>query len=308
MERSMHDNTSRKEAVTTNGLQCEHWPADSANLPLWNGAASPPSNLRPFGEQAQWLARTIEAEIIPRLMLAHQSARLSLADSPVTGAAPCEDNVIELAQLVIGRDAHGSLDYVRAMQFSGVALEVIYLDLLAPTARRLGALWDADLCSFADVTIGLWRLQQVMHELAQTNDVEVESRVPGRRAMLVPVPGSQHTMGLLMVSSFFRRAGWEVWGDAAVSVDDILVAARSEWFDMVGLSIGSVTMIDQLASVILDVRKASRNKNLAVMVGGPIISADPSLVATVGADGMAGDAAQAVEQAESLVAGRAANA
>jgi methylmalonyl-CoA mutase cobalamin-binding domain/chain len=124
--------------------------------------------------------------------------------------------------------------------------------------------------------------------------------------MLVPVPGSQHTMGLFMVAQFFRHAGWDVWGDAALSEEEILAAARTRHFDLIGFSIGSETHVERLSSVILEVRKASRNEKLVVVVGGPIILADPGLVAQVGADGSGADAAEAVEQAESLVAQRAA--
>ena len=42
--------------------------------------------------------------------------------------------------------------------------------------------------------------------------------------MLVPLPGSQHTLGLFIVSEFFRRGGWKVWGELAASEGEIIVA------------------------------------------------------------------------------------
>jgi methanogenic corrinoid protein MtbC1 len=261
----------------------------------------------------RWLAQTIETEIIPRLMLAHQDVRrdsvvLEFPRPSHATTRPRDDDVAELARRVLGRDPQDGIDFVRRMRLSGVALDVIYLDLLARTARYLGELWEADLCPFADVTIGLWRLQQVMHDLGRSAESECEYDGPVRRAILVPVPGSQHTMGLFMVAEFFRRAGWDVWGDAAVSANEIIAAAHARWFDLIGISIGSEVHVEQLSSVILDVRKASRNPALTVIVGGPIIVSNPELVARVGADGTADDAARAVEQAEIMVAKRAARA
>lgn len=261
----------------------------------------------------RWLAKTIETEIIPRLMLAHQHVRrdsvvLEFPTPPHATTRPRDEDVAELARRVLGRDPQDAIDFVRRMRLAGASLEVIYLDLLAQTARYLGELWEADLCPFADVTIGLWRLQQVMHDLGRSTEGGSEYTGPVRRAILVPVPGSQHTMGLFMVAEFFRRAGWDVWGDAAVSAGEIVAAAHARWFDLIGISIGSEVHVEQLSSVILDVRKASRNPALAVIVGGPIIVSNPELVARVGADGTADDAAQAVEQAEIMVARRAARA
>lgn len=182
-----------------------------------------------------------------------------------------------------------------------MALEVVFLELLAPTARRLGALWEADLCPFADVTVGLWRLQQVMHELSLDYQCDAEIAVHSRSALLVPVPGSQHTLGLFMVSEFFRHAGWEVMGDSTVGEKDIVAATRLRWFDLLGVSIATGVQVDAAASVILGARKLSLNPNLVVIVGGPAVMADKSVVTRVGADATAHDAPDAVARAERLV-------
>ena len=103
---------------------------------------------------------------------------------------------------------------------------------------------------------------------------------------------------------FFRRAGWDVWGDAMASREDIEQTAREEWFDLLGLSIGSIVHEPDLASVILRVRKISRNPSLVVIVGGPIVNADPDLAGRVGADATACDAPGAVRCAEAMLAAR----
>lgn len=72
-------------------------------------------------------------------------------------------------------------------------VESLYLDLLAPAARHLGELWCADACDFASVTLALGRLQKVMHQLSPAFEGDVQHREHGRRALLVPVPGEQHT-------------------------------------------------------------------------------------------------------------------
>jgi methanogenic corrinoid protein MtbC1 len=119
--------------------------------------------------------------------------------------------------------------------------------------------------------------------------------------MLVPAPGSQHTLGLFMVAEFFRRAGWDVWGEPSASAADLLDAVRGEWFDVIGISIGAEFQIEGLSSVILGLKRASRNPAVRVLLGGPVASLNPDLHTRLGADATAFDANQALTLAESLL-------
>jgi methanogenic corrinoid protein MtbC1 len=260
-------------------------------------------NVGPLPESpAAWLLQTIQAEIIPRLMLAHREPTLQvlLAGNPRPAPGPVE--VAALAQMVMGSDPHEASAYVEELHAEGMSLEMIYLDLLAPTASRLGELWESDDCDFTEVTVGLWRLQQVMYELSAEFLDRKREHAPGHRALLAPAPGSQHTFGLFMVAEFFRRAGWDVLDRASVSADALCATVRAEWFDIVGLSVGSVVHVEELASVILDLRRASANPAVVVLVGGPLMVKHPELIVRLGADATASDAPHAVAQAEELVA------
>lgn len=303
MERSI------RQAITGQALaadlQCERWSGERAKAGSWSEPAGPaePGGV-PEAERSRWLARTIEAEIIPRLLLAHRVAALQPVPAPGVPPRPSAEDADALAEMVLGSDATAGLAHVRGLRQAGLPLDVLFLELLAPAARRLGALWEADLCSFADVTVGLWRLHQMVHEFSPDFHADDLQPLHLRRAILVPVPGSQHTLGLLMVAEFFRRAGWQVWGDATVTSRGILSAASGEFYHLVGLSVGSETHVEALRDLIAELRAVSRNPSLAVIVGGPIVLADPALVTQVGADATAEDAPRAVLQAERLVTAR----
>jgi methanogenic corrinoid protein MtbC1 len=105
-----------------------------------------------------------------------------------------------------------------------------------------------------------------------------------------------------MVSEFFRRAGWDVWSDPCASEGDLAALVRSEWFDLIGLSVGMDGHVEPLRSVVLGLRRASRNPSVGIMVGGPILAGRPQLVSEVAADFTATDARQAVERADAFVA------
>lgn len=251
----------------------------------------------PMGGSAQQaqLSRLVELEIIPRLMLMHraQPLRPRLAAPAVQISA---DQVQALAEVAV----HDSPDAVQAtvqrLVDAGATHEQIFLDLLAPCARHMGDLWEEDVYSFSQVTIGLWRLQRVLHEFAAPS-TPARAEMEGQRILMAAVPGSQHTFGVTMAAEFFSRAGWDVVCEPRVSWQDLRTRASREWFDVVGLSVSASEGLPQIASAILDIRRVAANPQLFVMVGGPMAAEMPDLARRCGADAMASDAPSAVAAA-----------
>jgi len=250
------------------------------------------------------LARTIEREIIPRLMLAHRVVPEPLLRTQETGEPVTPDDVRKFAKLVLSHGEEEAFAAIRIFRARDVPVESLYLDLLAPTARYLGELWEEDLCNFTDVTVGLGRLQRVLRELSPALGRSVEHPTQGRRVLLLPGPGEQHTFGLVMVAEFFRRAGWDVSGGGWAAAGDAAGMVHAEWFDAIGFSLGAEGHLQALADAITGVRQASCNGALAIMVGGPIFIEQPDLWGRVGADGVAYDGREAPSLAERLIAAR----
>jgi MerR family transcriptional regulator, light-induced transcriptional regulator len=248
------------------------------------------------------LLKIIEGEIIPRLLLAHQSACARKVSDAAARAAAKADEVTEFVNLLLGRDFMVAAGYIQAMSARGVPLEKIYLELLAPAARLLGEMWDEDLRSFADVASGLCRMRQLLHELSPAFVNAAQCCSHGQRALLVPLPGEHHTFGLIMVGEFFRRAGWDVWDTHPASTAELQTAVRSHWFSVIGLSLSCEARISELAPLIRRLRDDSRNPGVRVMVGGQQFVGRADLVAAVGADGGASDARRAAIEARKLLA------
>ncbi len=251
------------------------------------------------------LARTIEGEIIPRLLLAHLAGNLPEGQRAAP-AALGPDEVREFGGLILAQEAGMANDFVDQKRASGYALESIIMDLLAPTASYLGELWKADRCGFAEVTVGLSRLRQMLRELSPDFEKEAPGWRHGRRALLLPAPGEQHTFGLFVVEAFFRREGWEVSGGQIDSADEIAHLVEKQWFAVAGFSLSSERFIDRLASIIRAVRRHSCNQEIGVLVGGPLFLEKPELAERIGADAFAADGRMAVLQARTLLAQSAA--
>jgi MerR family transcriptional regulator, light-induced transcriptional regulator len=248
------------------------------------------------------LHHAIEAQIIPRLVMAHGAA---LERLPAIVPAS-EQEAAALAELVLGPDNESAVECIQAHRDHGMALERIYLDLLVPTARYLRHLWVDDERDFADVTLGLWRLQQLLRHFSSAFCAELAVRPAGLRALLAPAPGEKreigHMMfGLVLAGEFFRREGWDSWIEPNSSDSGFVDAVRSQWFNVVEFFANSDKKLDDLASNIRMVRRESFNRDIGVLVCGPAFKERPELVLLVGGDAAVADMSGEVSQARHVV-------
>lgn len=288
--------TDAEQAAETSQVIPEHSSPSHAQ-----GLARPPL-VRRRRNRVAVLARTLENDIIPRLLMAHRQLAQPAYIDHGPGAAPVPDDVSTITSLAMQADLPGALSYLEGLRGRGLPLERVYLEILAPVARRLGVMWEEDSCDFTAVTIGLSCLHQIVREYSPAFASRTPRVEPDRRILLATTPGEQHSFGLLVVEQFFRSAGWDVWSGAGVERAEILEAAHRIWFGVAGFSIACEDQLGNLALLIRDVRRASRNAGIGVLVGGPLFIENPDLVAMVGADATATDGRQATLQAETMLA------
>ncbi len=252
-------------------------------------------------EVSEQLSRTIETEVIPRLMLAHRI-------SPEWGLTALDlkpqlkaGNVEDFTQLILQNDYALAAAYIEARRAEGAALDQIFLDLMAPSARRLGEYWDQDYCDFTQVTLGLSMLQRLLRKYSPAATIDGDANAPLRQALVMPAPGEQHTFGISMVEEFMRSGGWNVEHHPAQSADELVNMVQDNWYALVGLSLSHEALYQTLSNCIGDIRRQSRNGCIGVMVGGPFFLEHPELIESVGADATAVNGPDAVVQARALV-------
>jgi methanogenic corrinoid protein MtbC1 len=251
-------------------------------------------------QHAADLAKMVEAEIIPRLMLSHRSEMV--APEAIEVDDPFGPGAAEsFARMVLSEDSDSLMAFVGGLLQSGIPMETVYVDLMIPAARRLGDYWDDDSISFADVTIGLGRLQQVVRTLKWKPPQSTGPDHSSPSALFAPVSSEQHTFGLFIIEESFRRAGWRTWIETSGLAEDTIDMVQHHWFDLIGLSASSDTHIEELTAIIAKIRKASRNGSLFVLVGGRLFIDQPDLVSVVGADGTAPNGADALNIANNTI-------
>jgi len=241
------------------------------------------------------LSKIVAEHVLPHLVALHVKPAVSQPVIPLRTA-----EIAELTQLLLGPDNEDATNFVLKLKDGGVSLDDLHAELLEPAARLLGELWSEDKADFLDVTIGMTRLQRLVHVfegLAQIPDYDDK-----RRVLLAAAPGEQHSLGSTIVQKFLRAGGWHVWSCSSTNVEEPASLAAREWFGVVGFSLGSDVHVPSLQQAIALVRQRSLNPKVGIMIGGSAVTRDPDLVQKVGADGTAANGPAAVILAKKLLA------
>jgi MerR family transcriptional regulator, light-induced transcriptional regulator len=256
----------------------------------------------------QDLSLLLENLVIPRLIADRDKAAKWLDAASLSHSGQIRRSrligvadVEEFTQLSLTADAHELLDFVDRCLESGSSVETIYVELLAPAARKLGEYWEEDSEDFVGVTMGLWRIQEILREL--TLRIPPKSR-PGhgqRSALFSSMPGEQHSFGTLMISECFQRAGWDTDVLIEPTQSELTAKFAKQHYDLIGLTVSCDCSKGALSSLVNTIKAVSVNPHIRIMIGGRVVNEQPSLVVDSGADATAKDACAAVELADHLV-------
>jgi methanogenic corrinoid protein MtbC1 len=247
------------------------------------------------------LMEVIELQIIPRLVDSHPAFGPSIVQNSVKRFEPNASEIAAFARMCVHDLPQIAAQRVEQWVQQGYAIDDIFLKLIAPVARHLGWMWEQDEADFSQVSLGLISLQQITHQLGYSYQSGPLSAGGVRRMMIGSAPGSQHLLGMSIVAEFFRKDGWEVVVEIADTQSALLDAVRSEWFDLVGLSVGLQEQLPSLSDLIGQLQQASRNANVPVILGGPAFLGSDKQGPEWGADGISLDAADAVKLGNLLV-------
>ena len=186
-----------------------------------------------------------------------------------------------------GQDVQG------AIPAFGLILEVIH---------RIERDWQAEPAPDGPLTFAFWNVQNLLDRLRRP---EVPAAAAPRGTVLVALPeGEGHQFGARLVAQELRRQSWNAEADLTASNAALLARVARDWIDVIGLSVGHDGAFADLAHFITDVREASLNRGLRVMIGGAAIVAAPRAYAFLGADCVAGEIATAAAYLDSVRPGR----
>jgi methanogenic corrinoid protein MtbC1 len=216
-----------------------------------------------------------------------------------------QSEIIDFCQTLLDGPVEECFSFIERMQKSGHSLISLYMNLIPASTRRLQELWENDENSFTEVTFALGRAQNLIHQLSPIFVNQANFSDFKGNALLINVPGSQHTLGILMLGEFFKLAGWNTAVEIEISSDELKDRIRSQACDLVAISVSTEAQWDTMESLLKDIKRISKNKGVLTMVGGPLFDFKPELVNACSADVCALTAEEALKKVSDLLSERA---
>ena len=233
-------------------------------------------------------------EVLQRLYQIHPDAPRARETSDL----PSTEEIESFANLVIRPEPGAAAAFFGRMVERAYGFETLAERFAAPVARRLGEFWDEDRCDFVDVAFGVERLKGFLADLSGRMERSSEMRAP--RALLLSTPGDNHMLALDMLAGFLKEAGWIVETQRGLDLDSNTRYVSQEWAHVAGVTMGSLDNYETVGRTVRALRRASRNPQLSVIVGGACFNTDQDLAVRIGADGTAPDGPAALRLAKQL--------
>ena len=187
-----------------------------------------------------------------------------------------------LADALVSQDDGAAADLVRAARLSGMSVQKLYHVYIAGAVREIGARWERDSASSAQVVLGAGRVYAILRDLRAVFLTEHLAAPPGAQAVFATVPGEVHGLGTTIAADMMRLKGWTIALRLGCDHDTLVEEIAAQSPTMVGLSLASPW--NTLAAARLIVALRMRCPQVWIILGGPLVAEDPEVVGAVDAD------------------------
>jgi methanogenic corrinoid protein MtbC1 len=173
------------------------------------------------------------------------------------------------ADAVLGGSEAAAERVVREAIEAGLPEAVISGEVVAPTMRAVGDLWERGLLSVADEHLATEISIRVL--ALQREAFRASSRRGAHRVVLAGVEGERHGLGLTMAGSVLVHAGFDVrMLGPDLPMDDLAAAVDRHRPAVLGLSVTQPGLAALVPAAIDEARGIA--PRLGVLVGGPAAS------------------------------------
>lgn len=217
-----------------------------------------------------------------------------LASKRLTAASLLSEHFLEsLRASVRSIDGAGRKAVVQEMLDARIRREDIFDFYIPEVARRLGADWCEDRVSFADVTIGVARLQGLLKEIGADwfQGAGLEADAPG--LLVVVLADEFHTLGSMVLCGQLARCGISVKLALGQEEPDLLRTVAAGQFDAIFLSAAQGERLARLKKLVEKIRGASVRPT-PVVIGGSVVTRVSDIETKTGADHATTDAREAL--------------
>jgi len=180
---------------------------------------------------------------------------------------------------------------------TGKDVAPFYQHIIQPVMYEIGMLWERGEISVAQEHMSSAIVSRVMATCSMV-DTASSRRVRGK-AVITSAPNEFHEIGAWMISDLLEQDGWEVrYLGANTPVNDLLNLLRSFRPDVLALSVTMPFNILEAKGMIEAVRKEKALDTMRIMVGGRPFNDIREMWRSIGADGFAANAEDAIRLAD----------
>lgn len=239
------------------------------------------------------LLESVAYRLIPQVLVNRADLEVELPRRTQLAPAITRRDLKHLTRLALAQDTASAQRLIDTLLSRGVSIETIAVDLIGVCATEMGPCWESDQLSFIDITLACGELMELCrylldlskHHTSQT--ILAVSDVGGSnlpKMMLVGSAGGQHTLGLSIAQVVASRSGFITQAEPSFNESALLHVVSNEWFDVIGLTVGTLELAPTIGRMINQLRKVSINKNVVVIAAGNAFARESKLIKVVGAD------------------------
>lgn len=183
-------------------------------------------------------------------------------------------------------------EIINAAVRDGLSIRDLYLDVFQPVQREVGRLWQNNEISVAQehycTASTQWLMAQFYPQILATPRV-------GRTVIVACVGNELHEIGTRMVADFFEMAGWDsIYLGANTPTQALIELVCRERPDLIALGVTMTYHLGTAATLVENLRSDSRCSDVRIIAGGYVFRHHHDLWRSLGVDGFAADAAEAV--------------
>lgn len=188
-------------------------------------------------------------------------------------------------------------DVARRMIADNVAPEDIADHYIPELARQMGEEWCQDSMNFAEVTIGVSRLQSLLRTLGPEWRSNHNNTNAGQAALVIVATDNFHTLGAMILAGKLRRLGLSVRLELGAEPDTIVETLRKTDYGAVLISAYKGESLERLRRMVEAVRELGQSAPPVVLGGSILTNVEDrdALLGRTGCDFVTNDVSEALD-------------
>jgi len=190
---------------------------------------------------------------------------------------------------------HSDLAYQHILNLvnQGMSLKDIYLNVLQPTLYKVGELWQRRIITVAKEH---YITAAVQHIIGRLYSILFSNREHNQKTITAVCAGDElHEIGMRMVADFFELSGWDsIFLGSNIPIEVIINHLIENPTQLFAISATTSSHLIEVRDLIKATKTNPKLKDIKIIVGGHVFNETPDLWKSLGADGFAMDAEQAV--------------